>query len=505
MPIRDLTWYDVVRRNGLAQPDATAIVFDGSRITHGEVLARADALAGGLASAGIVAGDRVAILAQNRPDFVDLLAAVARLGGILLPVNWRLGADEIAYILRDGAPKLVIAEAAYGPILRPLRAELPDVAGWYGFDEPVEGFEPFEALRGQPDGGPVAEPSGERPLVIIHTAAVAGQPRGAVITHANLIAQNVQLALAWSLGTADVALGALPLFHISGLGLVTALQQAGGASVVMQRFDAASAVRTIAAEAVTVTCEFAPMLGQILDAAAGRENDLASLKAIWGLDSPETIDRFEAACPKARFWAGYGQSETSGYVSLSPYRERPGSAGWPAPFAVVGIVDDGGAMVETGTVGEIVVRGPLVFAGYWNRPADNADTMRDGWHHTGDLGRFDQDGYLVYAGRSPAKELIKSGGENVYPAEVERALREHPAILEAVVLGIPDAQWGEAVKAVCQRRPGHDVSASDLIDFVGNRIARYKRPKSVAFVDALPQTPSGAIDRTAVKQDHSGS
>jgi len=191
-------------------------------------------------------------------------------------------------------------------------------------------------------------------------------------------------------------------------------------------------------------------------------------------------------------------------VTMARWRERPGSAGRPVEQHVVALVDDEDRPAAAGATGEIVVRGPMVFAGYWGRDEDNAATFRGGWHHTGDMGRFDADGFLWYMGRSPAKELIKPGGENVYPAEVERTLAEHPAVAAAVVFGVPDAQWGEAVKAVCEIRPGAVAGAEELIEFVAQRIARYKKPKRVDFVDRLPRTAGGAIDRAAVKAAHGG-
>lgn len=501
MGLRDLTWFDVLRRNAEQWPDGTAILFEGERITHGEAHARAARLAAGLAARGIGPGDRIGIVAQNRPEMLDLLGAAACLGAIFLPVNWRLGADEIAVILQDGAPKLVVADAESLPLLEVARAVLPAATAWYCLGDATAPFLPYRELVAE-GPAPEAEVAADDPVLIIHTAAVDGKPRGAMLSHANLVAHNLQLAAAWRLGPRDVALGLLPLFHISGLGLVLALAQAGGASVVMRRFDGGEAAGLIAREKVTVLCEFAPILGQILDGAEANGASLASLKAAWGLDSPETIARFEAACPGAAFWAGYGQSETTAYVSFSPFSERPGTAGRPAPLARLAILDEDDRPAAPGAVGEIAVRGPLVFRGYWNLPEESAWTFRSGWHHTGDMGRFDEAGYLVYAGRSPAKELIKSGGENVYPVEVERALREHPAVAEAVVIGVPDPRWGEAVRAVCETAPGPAPDEASLIAFVGERIARFKRPKTIVFVDSLPRDASGKPDRAKVRAEH---
>jgi acyl-CoA synthetase (AMP-forming)/AMP-acid ligase II len=283
--------------------------------------------------------------------------------------------------------------------------------------------------------------------------------------------------------------------------LLTA-QHAGGASVILPKFDAQTAVTWVENERVTMFSEFAPMLASLLDAAEGKLNALASLRIVTGLDSPETITRFERQVPHARFWSVFGQTETSGFVTLGQFRNKPGAAGKPTVLTNVAVVNDADQPVAIGEVGEIAVRGPTVFRGYWNCEADNALTFRNGWHHTGDQGAFDGDGYLWYKGRSPAKELIKPGGENVYPAEVEREIAAHPAIAEVVVFGVPDAQWGEAIKAVCACKVGQSLTAQELIDFVAERIARYKRPKHVEFVSAMPKTSAGAIDRAKVKETH---
>jgi acyl-CoA synthetase (AMP-forming)/AMP-acid ligase II len=251
---------------------------------------------------------------------------------------------------------------------------------------------------------------------------------------------------------------------------------------------------------VTVMSEFAPMLAGLMDQARG--NELASLRAVTGLDTPATIERFETMCPHAMFWATFGQSETSGLATLSPYRDRPKSAGRPLFWRTIAVVDSADKPKPAGQTGEIVVRGPTVFKGYWNNEADTAFTFRNGWHHTGDMGYFDADGYLWYAGRAPEKELIKTGGENVYPAEVENAIRQHPDITEVVVIGVPDPQWSEAIKAVCTQRAGATTTPDEIIEFVAGQIARYKKPKHVVFVAQLPKNDKGEIDRAAVKAAH---
>lgn len=503
MALRDYTLGDVIARNARLFPDRTAVIYAGQRITHGEYQRRVDGLAGGLAAAaGIGAGDRVAVLSQNNLEFLDLFGAVARLGAMLVPINWRLSADEIAYCITDSAPRVVVAEGEYQTAIAGARSRFRSVERYYALGEPAEGFARFADLVASGATPPAVDVAADSAFLMIHTAAVGGRPRGAVLSHANVLAANAQLLHAWNLGPADVNLGMLPLFHITGVGLFLAVQQAGGASVVLPRFDPDTALRHVAQDRVTVFPVFPPMLATLLDHAEKGGFDLSSVRAVAGLDAPDTISRFERACPGATFWIGYGQSEVTGFVTMGRFRDRPGSAGWPTLLNAVSVVDDLDRHLSPGETGEIVVRGPMVFQGYWNRAADNDVTFRSGWHHTGDLGRFDETGCLWYAGRSPAKELIKPGGENVYPAEVEKVILEHPGIAEAVVIGVPDREWGEAVKAVCVRKPGGTATAAELTEFVGARIARFKKPKHVVFVDALPKAAGGTIDRPKVKEAH---
>lgn len=503
MGLRDYTLYDVIDRNARLHGERLAFVAEGERISHREYALRVERLSAALASRGLVTGDRIAVLAQNCLAYVVLYGAAARLGLILVTINWRLSGEEIAYAITDTTPKAVVAGTEYLNVIDGARDRLPFVQHYFTLGEACAGFEAFANLEqaGTGKAAPACAVSGDSGYVIIHTAAVGGKPRGALLNHAGLLAANQEMARSWSLSVEDVHLCALPLFHVFGLGMLLAVQHAGGATAVMPRFEAKTAIETISAERVSVMAEFAPMLQGLLDTAAKLGGDLSSLRHVTGLDSPETINRFESACPSARFWTGYGQSELSGFASMVRYRDRPGSVGVPAMLNSIRVVDDEDRELPIGQTGEIVVRGPTVFSGYWNCDGDNEFTFRNGWHHTGDMGRFDDDGYLWFAGRSPEKELIKPGGENVYPAEVEKALLAHSAIAEAVVFGVPDEQWGEAIKAVCVCRAGQDVAAAALIEFVGARIARFKRPKHVVFAVALPKTAQGLVDRARVKQE----
>jgi long-chain acyl-CoA synthetase len=310
-----------------------------------------------------------------------------------------------------------------------------------------------------------------------------------------------QLIASLALTSDDRHLAALPLFHITGLGMSLATLQAGGANVVTEGFDPAAASKLIDDHNVTLLADFPPVLSMLLDARQESKGKWNSLRYVLGLDAPDVIQRLHTET-KAKFWTGFGQSETTGVVTLMPVEERPGAAGRPLPVAQVRCLNQAGAEVPVGETGEIAVRGPLVFAGYWRDPDATDFAFRNGWHHTGDLGKFDPDGYLFYAGRKPEKELIKSGGENVYPAEVERVIQEMPEVSAVCVIGVPDEQWGEAVKAVVQLVSGSSLSPGDIADAVASRIASFKKPRYVDFVEDMPRDASGEIDRQAVKQAH---
>ena len=335
-------------------------------------------------------------------------------------------------------------------------------------------------------------------FVIIHTAAVAGRPRGALLSHENVLLADMHLMHLFSLGCDDVHLNLLPLFHVAGLFMATGTFHAGGLNVNMAKFDADKAVDLIAAHKASLLFDFSPILGAILDAGEKNRADISSLRAVMGLDTPEVIERYQKTTGGC-FYVMYGQTETSCLTSMGRYDDCPGSAGRPIPLGRVELVDDADNPVPPGQTGEITLKGPMVFKGYWKLDEDNDQTFRNGRHHTGDLGRFDEKGFLWYAGRKPEKELIKPGGENVYPAEVEKVILEHPAVSQAVVFGVPDPKWKEAIKAVCVCTPDLSVTAGELIEFVGRRIARYKKPQFVEFVESLPEK-DGAIDREAVKQ-----
>ena len=431
--------------------------------------------------------------------------AAAKIGAIVLPVNWRLQAQEAEYVLNDGSPKLVFAGPEFQPTVGAMAEKIESIEACYtiGGGEASAGFQRFEDLYTESDSGEEFEISGDSGFVIIHTAAIAGRPRGALLSQQNITAINLGMILQFGLNVEDWHIGHLPLFHIAGLSVSAAVMHAGGANVICGIFDPESTLRLIEKEKGTLFFNFPPILKMMIDKYEEQPCNLKSIRHIAGLDHPDNVQRFLEYAPAARFWTGFGQTEAMG-VSAGPIDERPGSAGKPSLLANVALFDDYDENVPVGNPGEICVQGPAVFLGYWNLEDETAYAFRNGWHHTGDIGRFDKDGYLWYVKRKAEKELIKPGGENVYPIEVEKAILTHGAVEEVSVIGVPDPKWGEAIKAVCSLKAGKTLLSEELIEYVASKIARYKKPQQVVFVEALPKTAEGEIDRDQVKQDHGG-
>ena len=504
MGLFDFTYYSIVCRNAGLYGQKTAWHEAGStrETSFQEVKEMTDSLAAGLASKGIGKGDRIGVVGKNSLEFFLLYGAAASLGAVMLPINWRLSAGEIRFNLHDGGAKILFIDDEFSEILQKIKRELPTVMHVFSLAGKIGATGVFSDLLLPAEGFRSEDVPSDSGFVIIHTAAVAGRPRGALLTHANIVFSSLEFIRAMSLHPDDVHLNILPLFHVGGLFMTMSCFHAGATCLNMDKFDAAPAAQLVAGKKATVMFDFAPILGALLEQGQKSGADLSSLQKVVGLDSPETIVRYQDMTG-GTFYSFFGQTETSCLATIGPYNNRPGSAGQPVLSAEVTLVDDEDREVPQGQTGEIVVKGPLVFKEYINLPSDTALTFRNNRHHTGDLGRFDQDGYLFYMGRKAEKELIKPGGENVYPVEVENAILLHPAIARTVVFGVPDPKWKEGIKAVCQLKVGCDLTARELIDFVGEKIARYKKPQYVQFVTELPLLANGSTDRAQVKKLYS--
>jgi len=500
MTIQDFTLYDMIERNAATFGDRPAWfeVDDGRTLSFRAFREEVDRLASGLRKRGLRKGDCIGILGKNSLEYFLLYGAAAGLGLVALPINWRLSADEARFNLNDCSPRVVFVDQEFQPLIDGVRGELASVEAFFNLKERKGAYEDFSGLM---DDAGAFEPetvATDDGFVIIHTAAVAGRPRGALLSHGNVLWANMHFDYLCGLGPNDVHLNLLPLFHVGGLFMATSSFHAGAMNVNMSKFDAAQAMALIEEKKVSFMFDFAPILGAILEEHQKTGKDISSLRNVIGIEAPETIQAYEKTVG-GTFYVMYGQTETSCVATFGRYDDCPGSAGRMLPVSEVALLDEHDRVVGTGEIGEIAMRGPMVFKGYWNLPEDNEHTFRNGWHHTGDVGRFDEQGFLWYEGRKADKELIKPGGENVYPAEVENAILQHPAVEKTVVFGVPDPKWKEGIKAVCLLKAGEGMEPQDLIDFVGQRIARYKKPQIVEFVEEFPLTEDGAPDREKIK------
>ncbi len=501
MGLYDFTFYDLINRNAICFKDKEAWheLDDNRSLNFSQYKEKVELLAAGLRKSGVQKGDRIGVLGKNSLEYFLLYGAAAALGAIMLPINWRLSAEEVKYNLDNCEPRLVFVDQEFQETVEGLREGLPFVDKFYNLHSNTGGFSDFNELTDHGTDFERAEVCTDDGFIIIHTAAVAGRPRGALLSHGNILCANMHFLYQMDLRPQDIQLNILPLFHVGGLFIATAIFHAGALSLNMRKFDAESALAAIQEYRVSVMVEFPPILSSILEQQEKTGADITSLRVAGGLDTPETIEKYQKVSG-GHFYCLYGQTETSCLATFGRYNEKPGSAGRTIPLSEVRLVDDYDRPVPVGQVGEITMKGPMVFKGYWNLPEDNAYTFREGWHHTGDIGRFDEDGFLWYAGRKAEKELIKPGGENVYPAEVEKVILQHPAVERTVVFGVPDPKWKEGIKAVCQLKEGETIEPQELIDFVGERIARFKKPHYVEFITDLPLLEDGSPDRDRIKK-----
>ena len=505
MGLYDMTFYDLICRNAVCHKNRLAWfeVDDNRELTFAQYKEQVDRLACGLQKRGIRQNDRIGVLGKNSLEYFLLYGAAGAIGAVILPVNWRLATNEIVFNLNDCGPRIIFVDPEFHPTISECRDKVSEVKLFCSLKSRADGYEDFNALMANNGDFTRADVSSDDGFVIIHTAAVTGRPRGALLSHGNVLCSNMHFQYYLNLTQQDVHLNFLPMFHIAGLLSATSAFHAGALNLNMSKFDAAKVVELIEEKNASFCFEFAPILSNILEQQAKSGKRIHALRAVIGLDVPETIERYQRISG-GTFYCFYGQTETSCLATAGPYNDHPGAAGKPILLGDVRLVDDNEMLVPAGQSGEIVLRGPMVFRGYWNLPDDNAHTFRNGWHHTGDLGSFDEEGFLWYAGRKAEKELIKPGGENVYPAEVENAVLQHPAIEKCVVIGVPDPKWKEGIKAVCQLKAATSLTADELVKFVGSRIASFKKPQYVQFVCELPLLNDGAPDRVKVKELYGG-
>jgi fatty-acyl-CoA synthase len=482
-------------RRAQLNPDNTALIFRDDRWTYAQLNQLTNKVAHGLHALGVNPGDRVGFLGLNHPRFFFTLFAASKLDAIFVPLNFRLTGPELKFIIRDAGLHTLVYEEAFASIVDSIRADLP--VREYVCAVEQSGSRGFESLLHDQRDTDLDYPVAMSDVALImYTSGTTGRPKGAMLTHGNVIWNNINASLADDATSQEITLVVAPLFHIGGLNVTPLLAFMHGATVVMeQMFEPGLVLELI--EKFHVTSMFGVpamylFMAQHPDFAT---RDLSSIRVLscGGAPVPEALIKVYGA-RGLPFNQGYGLTETAPFASFLPSSmatRKLGSAGIAPFFTDVKIVDDDGREVPDGERGEIVVRGPNVMKGYWNRPDATAEVLIDGWFHTGDVGIRDADGYFFIVDRK--KDMIISGGENVYPAEVEDALYQHPGIKEVAVIGVQDPRWGETVRAVVVPKEGVSLSADDVIEFAQDKLARYKQPKSVVFVDILPRNPAGKV------------
>ena len=495
---------DLVERNAGFTPDKPALRFEGATLTYAELAERIAAAARALkGELGVGRGDRVAILSLNRPDYLVLLYACARLGAMLVPLNWRLAVPEQCFILSDASVKALFLEESFAEVLPPLRQALPQ-ARLVGLDFAPDAGGAFEALLAAASGdGRNPHIDAGCPLLVVYTSGTTGRPKGAVLRQEALLWNGVMSQHMHGLTSDDHVLTVLPFFHVGGLNIQTTPALHLGATVTIHpRFAPAPTLEAIARGRPTLTVLVPATLQALTEHPGFAAADLSSLRCIATgstIVPQNLVDVFEArGVPVLQV---YGATETSPiavYTRLGGDRSRPGSTGLPGLWCEGKIVDDEGVEVPHGTTGEIAVRGPNVFFEYWGQAEATQAALRDGWYLTGDLGRRDADGYFYVGDRK--KNLIISGGENVYPAEVERVLQNHPGVAEAAVVGRPDARWGEVPVAYVTRRATANVEAEELLTLVSAELARFKVPREIVFVEDLPRNALGKVQHFRLRE-----
>ena len=511
---RRQTMADLLRRSAARHPGRTAIVDGDVRVTYAELDEAVNRAANALAERGLAKGDRLALLGHNSLGFVITYFASARLGLICVPINYMLGAEEIAYILDHAGATAMVAEDMLLPlaeagIAAAGREQLVTVRGVIG-DVLEPGWEPVSGWATHHDAAePVVELTDDDPVELLYTSGTESRPKGTILTSRSLIAQHVSCFVDGEMTPDDVEVHALPLFHSAQLHcFFTPSIHLGAVNVLLPKADPAAMLAAVEAERATKLFCPPTVWIALLNHPDLDRRDLSSLrKGYYGASvmPVEVLAELGERLPGVRLFNFYGQTEMSPLATvLGPEDQvrKAGSAGRPALNVETQVVDDDGRPVPAGEVGEIVHRSPQAMLGYWDDAAKTAETFRDGWLHTGDLGILDDEGYLYVVDRK--KDMIKSGGENVASREVEEVIHAHPAVAEAAVFGIPHPRWIEAVAAVVVPRAGHELAAEEVTRFCRDRLAGFKTPRYVVIADELPKNPSGKILKRELRTTHAG-
>ena len=502
---------DIPRSGATFFAEKIAIVFEKRRLSYRELNERINRFANALVKLGLNKGDRIAVLSENTDRYVEVYYGAAKAGVVVTPLNFRLSEAELVTIVDDSGSAVYIAGDGYEEKSRGLRKDLKNIRQWISLDNEADGYVFYESLlRDSPKNEPHIAVDENELAVLLYTGGTTGLPKGVMLSHRNLLTSAFSINLSYSFTRNDSACQVLPLFHVA-FWTIFSLLIVGGKVVIVRRPHVEEILTAVQNERCTHVNLVPTLLSWILDHPRFDEFDLSSLRLLaYGGSpiAPEVLRKTLQRLPTTSFAQGYGLTEAAPFVSwlkqedhdLIIQGKRPEltrSIGQGAPFVEIKVVDENDVPVKVGEVGEIVARGKNIMMGYWKQPDITAKTLRRGWLHTGDMGTIDQDGYVYLMDRKA--DMIITGGENVYPKEVEDILHEHRAVLECAVASAPDEKWGERVQAVVVLRTGESATEEEMIDFCKSRLAHYKCPKHVEFWKELPKTSVGKITRNAVK------
>jgi len=500
-------------------PDRDALVCGDKRVTYMEMLERTNRLANALQQMGLSRGDKLAVMAVNSPEYVETYYACARLGVTFVPLNYRAKDEELTYMINTAEARVLFVGERYLDLVSRIRGSLSSVRELVCFERGGEGLPAYDDLiaRGEPDDIMV-EVDDEDPTILMYTSGTTSLPKGVVLTYLALTAYATNTMEPATPDTHDVTLATVPFYHIAGATTMISSIWGGRTLVILPQFDPELWLQTVQKERVTHAFVVPTMLKRIMEHPKFRDYDLSSLKllAYGAAPMPYEVVRRAVEVFDCGLMNAYGQTESTSSLTylgpedhdikgLSPEEKekklrRLRSVGRPMDDVEIAIMDDKDRILGPGEEGEICVRGARVMKEYYKQADATADAIRDGWLHTGDVGYIDEDGYLYITGRK--KDLIIRGGENISPGEIEAVLEEHPAVEEAAVIGVPDVEWGEEVKAVVALKPGQKVDPEELRQYAKSRLASYKVPKYVAFVDELPRNPLGKVLKTEIRKLH---
>ena len=506
---------NILRRSAFNFPDKTALIFEDRRISYDALNRRVNRAAHGLLQQGLQKGDRMAVLLHNGPEFIELYFACAKSGAVFVPVNNLLTARELVQILSYIRPRFLVFDDDFGEMIRTIQPELPFLEFPVSLRGELAAYSTYSALM---EVGAEQEPeipiSDDDLISIFLTSGTTGRPKGAMRTHRHDWVNMMSCALEMGVRYDDRALLLFPFYHVTFVDNLRHFLMSNTVAVRREgRFDPKEVLELLSREGITI-CQFVPtMINALLQMDDLEGYDLSRFRLLPYAAAPMPVELLKRAMKKfpCQFMQLYGQTETGpATTALRPEDHRLegseaqvarlASAGRPIVDYEVRIVDEDGRDVETGAVGELIVRSEAMTIGYWELPEETARTIRDGWLHTGDYCRFDADRYVFIVDRK--NDMIISGGKNIYPREIEEVLYTHQAVLEAAVIGVPDDYWGESVKALVVLKAGGQATEEEIIALCKKNLASYKKPKSVEFRSQLPKSPTGKILKRVIRDDY---